>query len=245
MLAAEIIGLSPWWALVAVSIALVGSATQASIGIGLGLIAAPTLVLIDAGFIPGAVSISVVPLTVGMTIREHAHIDHRVFRAAAGRLAGVVVGAVVIALASRDVVAVVIGLSVLLAVVGSVSGVHFAPTDRNLLIAGTAAGFTGTVAAIGGPPMALTYQHSDPRTLRATLAAFNTIGSMFTIPSLIIAGAIGWRELQLALLLVPGVLLGLLLGRAGIARLPAERVRGFVLAACASSALVLLARQIV
>lgn len=245
MLAADLIGLSPWWVAVAVLIVFVGSATQASIGIGLGLLAAPTLVLIDPAFIPGALSMCVVPLTVGMTMRERGHVDRRVYRAAVGRLAGVIAGAVVIAIASRDVVAVVIAFSVLLAVVGSVSGLRFATSDRNLMIAGTASGFTGTVAAIGGPPMALTYQHSDPRTLRATLAAFNTIGSAFTIPSLVIAGVIGWREFQLALLLVPGVVGGLWLGRIGIARLRADRVRGFVLAACASSAIVLLARQIV
>ncbi|NNE11477.1 MAG: sulfite exporter TauE/SafE family protein [Ilumatobacter sp.] len=244
MLAAEVIGLSPWWAAVAVLIVFVGSATQASIGIGLGLLAAPTLVLIDTAFIPGALSVCVVPLTIGMTIREFDHVDRRIYRAAVGRFVGVVTGAIVIAVASRDVVAIVIALSVLLAVVGSISGLRFATSDRNLMIAGTASGFTGTVAAIGGPPMALTYQHSDPRTLRATLAAFNTIGSSFTIPSLAIAGVIGRRELQLAALLVPGVVAGLWLGRIGIARLPADRVRGFVLAICAGSALVLLGRQL-
>ena len=92
--------------------------------------------------------------------------------------------------------------------------------------------------------MALTYQHSDPRTLRATLALFNMIGSAFTIPSLVIAGVIGRRELALALMLVPGVLIGLRVGRFTIARLPPERVRPYVLVACAASAVVLLARQV-
>lgn len=245
MFAATVIGLHPALALLAVAIVFIGSATQASIGIGLGLLAAPTLTLIDTGFIPGALAISVVPLTIGMTVREWDHVDREIFRAVAGRFAGVVFGAWVVSQASRNVIAVVIGLSVLLAVIGSASGVRFAPTRRNVMIAGTAAGFSGTVAAIGGPPMALTYQHSDPRTLRATLAAFNTIGSSFTIPSLAIAGAIGWRELQLAGLLVPGVVAGLWFGRFGIARMPAHRVRPFVLTACATSALVLLGRQVV
>jgi uncharacterized protein len=244
VLAFEVIGLDPWLAVLAVTIVFVGSATQASIGIGLGLLAAPTLTLIDPAFIPGALTVSVVPLTVGMTIRELDHVDRRIFRAAIGRLAGVIAGAWVASQADQGLIAAVIGFSVLLAVVGSATGVHFATSRRNLMIAGTAAGFTGTVAGIGGPPMALTYQHSDPRTLRATLAAFNTIGSAFTIPSLAIAGVIGRRELRLAALLVPGVLLGLWFGRIGIARLPADRVRPFVLVACATSAVVLLLRQL-
>jgi uncharacterized membrane protein YfcA len=244
VLAFEIIGLDAWWAVVALVIVFVGSATQASIGVGLGLLAAPTLALIDPGFIPGALTVSVVPLTVGMAAREFDHVDRGIFRAAIGRLAGVVAGAWVASQAGQGVIAAVIGFSVLLAVIGSATGIHFQPSRRNLMIAGTAAGFTGTVAGIGGPPMAVTYQHSDPRTLRATLAAFNTIGSMFTIPSLAIAGVIGRRELQLAALLIPGVVLGLWFGRIGIARLPTDRVRPFVLIACAASAVALLARQL-
>jgi uncharacterized membrane protein YfcA len=56
---------------------------------------------------------------------------------------------------------------------------------------------------------------------------------------------LGVRELQLAAVLVPGVFAGLWLGRVGIARLPAHRVRAFVLLACASSAVVLLANELV
>jgi len=239
-----VLGLEPWQAALAVTIVFIGSATQASIGIGLGLLAAPTLTLIDPGFIPGAIAIAVVPLTVGMTVREIDHVDREIYRAVVGRVAGIVVGAWAVAQASQDFIAVVIACSVILAVIASAFGVRFAPSRRNLMVAGTVAGFTGTVAAIGGPPMALTYQHSDPRTLRASLAAFNTIGSAFIIPSLAIAGVIGRRELQLGAMLIPGILLGLWVGRIGIARLPAERVRPFVLAICAGSAVVLLLRQL-
>jgi uncharacterized membrane protein YfcA len=244
MLAADVFGLSSWQVAAAVLIVVIGSATQASIGIGLGLLAAPTLSLIDPAFIPGAIAIAVVPLTVGMTVREHEHVDREIYRAAIGRLAGVVLGAWLLTRAGDGFIAIVIGASVLLAVIASATGIRFAPTRRNVMIAGTASGFTGTVAAIGGPPMALTYQHSDPRTLRSSLAAFNMIGSAFTIPSLVIAGVIGLRELQLALVLVPGVFAGLWLGRIGIARLPAERVRLFVLIACAGSAVVLLGHEL-
>lgn len=244
MLAAEVIGLDPWLAALAILIVFVGSALQASIGIGLGLLAAPTLAVIDPGFIPGALTMCVVPLVVGMTVREIEHVDRSIFRAVIGRLTGVVIGAWVAGTTGPRTIAIVVGLSVLLAVIASATKLHFAPTRRNLLIAGTAAGFSGTVAGIGGPPMALTYQHSDPRVLRGSLAAFNTIGSMFTIPSLVIAGVIGWREFQLALMLIPGVLVGLWTGRFTIARLRPERVRPFVLAACAGSAILLLVSEL-
>lgn len=244
MLAAQVAGLNPWLAALAVLIVLIGSATQASIGVGLGLLAAPTLSLIDPAFIPGAIAVSVVPLTVGMAVRERDHIDPTIYQAVGGRVVGIVAGAWLLTQVGRDVVAIVIGVSVLLAVIGTASGLRFETSRRNLLIAGTASGFSGTVAGIGGPPMALTYQHADPRTLRGSLAAFNTIGSMFIIPSLVIADVIGRRELQLAALMIPGVVIGLQLGRIGVARIPAHRVRPFVLLACAASAAVLLVKQL-
>jgi uncharacterized membrane protein YfcA len=246
MLAAELIGLEWWAAGIAVVIVLIGSALQASIGVGLGLLAAPTLAAIDPDFIPGALTVCVVPLTIGMVVREHHHIDReRIWKASGGRIVGVVIGTWVAAATSPTVIAIIVGLTVLLAVVASVTGLHFAPTDRNIVVAGAAAGFTGTSAGVGGPPMALTYQHSDPGTLRSTLAAFNAIGSAMTIPSLAIAGVIGRREVELALMLVPGVVVGLWLGGLTIARLPPARVRPIVLAACAASALALLLRQLI
>ncbi|MDJ0769129.1 MAG: sulfite exporter TauE/SafE family protein [Ilumatobacter sp.] len=246
MVAAQIIGLDVWLALVCVVIVLVGSGLQASIGIGLGLLAAPTLTLIDADFVPGALVLANVPLVVGMTVREHHHVDRGgIGRASAGRLVGAVVGAWVAATAGAGVIASIIGVTVLLAVAASAGGVRFTPTPNSLTVAGTAAGFTGTAAGIGGPPMAITYQHADPRVLRSSLAAFNTIGSAMTITGLVVAGVIGERELQLGLLLVPGILLGLWSGKYTIARLPPARVRTYVLVACAASALTLLIRQLV
>lgn len=244
MLATEFLGLEVWEAALAVCIVFVGSATQASIGIGLGLMAAPTLSLIDPDLIPGAIAISVVPLGVGMAAREWDHVDPAIYRAVIGRVGGVLFGAWAVAQAGRDLITVVIGVTVLLAVVASALGWHFAPTRRNLMVAGTVSGFTGTVAGIGGPPLALTYQHSDPRTLRASLAMFNTIGSAVIIPSLWFVGVIGRREFQLGLMLVPGVLAGLWVGRHTITRIPARLVRPFVLLVCSGSAIVLLARQL-
>ena len=246
MLAAEIVGVDAWLMAIAMAIVLIGAATQASIGVGLGLMAAPTLSLIDPSFIPGALTLSIPPLVVGMAWRERQHIDATIYRAVPTRFLGSVLGATLVATQGEDAVTIVIGLAVLLAVVASVTGLHFRPTLRNQLIAGAGSGFAGTVAGVGGPPMAITYQHADPRVLRATLAVFNTIGLIcFTLPTLVIAGVTGWRELQLACLLVPSVVAGFSIGRFTIAKLPPERVRPFVLLVCAASAVVVLAKTAV
>lgn len=241
-----ILGIDIWLVALCLFVVMAGAALQASIGIGMGLLAAPLLGLIDPAFVPGAIVVTVVPLSVGMALRERHHIDRRgIGWAILGRLPGVVLGAWLAAAAGHDAIAVVIGVSVLVAVAASLTRVHFAPSDRNLFIAGTTSGFTGTAAGIGGPPMALTYQHSDPRTLRATLAAFFTVGAAMSITSLVITGVLGWHEFQLGVLLIPAVLVGLVISQYTVARLPAERVRPIVLAVCAASAVSLLMSRVV
>ncbi len=240
-----IAGLSPWVALIALAIAFVGSSLQASIGIGLGLVAAPTMTLLDPDFVPGALVIAVVPLTVGMAARERDHIDGRgLLTAVPGRFVGVIVGAFVLVNTGTGTIALVVAASVLIAVLASLTSRRFAPSPRNLAIAGAGSGFAGAVAGVGGPPMALTYQHADPGTLRSTLAVFHSIGAFVTIPSLVIAGAIGTHQWQLAALLVPGVLAGLFAGRYTIGRLPQTLVRLAVLVVCAASAVALLVQQL-
>lgn len=245
MFAAELVGVGVPWLIVASLIVFAGAATQASIGVGLGLLAAPTLSLIDADFVPGALVVATAPLVIGMTVREHVHVDVQgIWRALIGRVGGIALGAWLLTRTGQQTIAIVIGVSVLLAVAASLGGVHVAPTGRNLVVAGAASGFAGAVAGVGGPPMALTYQHADPRILRATLSAFHVFGAAMTIPSLMLAGVIGGREAQLALLLIPGVLLGLWSGKYVIARLPPARVRPLVLVACAAAAVLLLGRQV-
>ena len=70
-------------------------------------------------------------------------------------------------------------------------------------------GFMGTVSGIGGPPIALVYQHSDGPTLRGTLARYFTVGNLVAIPTLVVAGHLGRDELLPIAVLVPGALAGL------------------------------------
>jgi len=238
-------GLDPWLAVGCMVVVFVGALVQSSIGIGLGLIASPILGLVDPEFVPVALLVAILPMTIAMAVRERESIDRTgIGWAIGGRVPGTIVGAWIAAQASHTTLAIVIAVVVLCAVIGSASGIHFAPTKRNLAISGAASGFGGTAAGIGGPPMALTYQHSDPATMRSTLALFFVVGIFISFTTLGIAGVIGRRELQLGLLLVPASLLGVWVSKYTAQRLPAERVRPLVLLLCAISAIILLLEAI-
>ena len=126
-------------------------------------------------------------------------------RAVPVRAVGTLVGTWLVVEGGQRAVAIVIATAVLLAVASSLTGLKVRPTRRNQLIAGGVAGVSGTVAGIGGPPMAITYQYEDAGVLRASLAAFNAVSIVaLSIPLLVIADVIGWREVQLAIVLVAG-----------------------------------------
>lgn len=237
----QLAGLDLWVALACLGVVTIGSTLQGVIGLGMGLLAAPLLAIADPGFLPLSTVIAVIPLGLGAAWRERHAVERRdVAIALGGRVVGVALGAWAAATTGHGFLVLMVAISVLIAVVGSVTGLKFATTDRNLLLAGAASGFTGTAAGVGGPPMGLTYQHAHPATLRATLSAFFAVGALVSFAGLAIAGQVDRHRLGLALVVLPGVPLGLLLSKPLIGRLPADRVRPLVLAVCAASAIGLL-----
>jgi uncharacterized membrane protein YfcA len=235
------LGLSIGMALACVTVVYVGAVVQASIGIGLGMIASPMLLLADSDFIPAAIMLAVLPLTFTIAWIDRSHIEPReVGFAIAGRIPGTIAGALVVASMTDRVLAILVAGSVLLAVVASITGRLFQPTDRALVAAGLASGFAATTTGVGGPPMALTYQNSDPATMRATISAFFSIGSILSIGALWLAGEVGVRQLQLTALILPGVVLGIITARAVKDLLRPEVVRPAVLVICTTAAIALL-----
>lgn len=246
MIAATVLGIDGWALAVCLLIVFVGALVQGTVGVGLGMLGAPLLALVDPDFVPVGILLPVVPLSMTMAWRERHHVDRSgIAWAVAGRVPGTIVGAWVVGHADGSVLTLMIGIVVLLAVAASLAGVRFAPTRRNLAIAGAASGFTGTSAGIGGPPMALTYQHGDPRTIRSTLAVYFMIGLTISFVSLAIGGVIDGRQVRLGLLLVPASVLGTIAAPTFARRVHPDRVRVGVLVLCAVSALTLIVEELV
>ena len=235
------LGLSLAMTIACITVVFVAATVQASIGIGLGMIASPVLLFADPDFIPTAIMLAVLPLTFTVAWVDREHIEARdVGFALIGRVPGVIAGALVVAALSERVLAVMVAASVLLAVLASITGRLFEPTGRALVVAGLASGFAGTTTGVGGPPMALTYQNSDPATMRATISAFFAIGSLMSLAALALAGEVGMRQLQLTLLILPGVGLGVVTSRRVKDHLRPDVVRPAVLAICTVASVALL-----
>jgi uncharacterized protein len=224
---------------------LAGATVQSLVGLGLGLVAAPVITMVEPRLMPELMLwlACTYPLVTLAGEREDIH------WAGLGwslppRLLGTALGVAAVATFSTKVLSLGVAVMVLAAVLVTWLAVRLPMTRGSLMTAGLVSGFSGTATSIGGPPMAILYQHRPPREIRTTLAVYFMVGAALSLAGLALAGQLGLREALLAVCLAPVLPLGAVLGRVLRRRLPAHRVRGAVLLICASSALVLLVRSL-
>lgn len=222
-----------------------GAALQGSIGFGMALVASPILVMVDPRFIPEPYMLSALILSISMVRRERGSVDlNGVKWAIVGRIPATVLAGWLLVVVPQDIMVLVFGVIVLVAVAISASGVRFPPVRSNLIGAGFLAGLMGTIATIGGPPMAIVYQESDSPTLRSTLSAYFIFGGLFSLITLFAYGRVGWPEFFLALALCPGIILGYLLSSRLLPHIRRNHTRAGVLILAAVSAVIVIVRQI-
>ena len=235
--------LEPFNITIAVAIMAMGSALQASVGIGLALLVVPLLALVDQSFIPGPMLLAGVMLASLTAYRERTAIDVAALRSSLIGLAiGTILGALALKLASGPHLDKVFGGLVLLAVLLSVSGYKFNATPRSLMVAGGAAGMMGAMVGIHGPPISLVFQNTQPRVARAMLGAFFSVAYLGAVAALAAFGLFGIPELVRAAILLPGVVVGLVAAPYLARHIDGKRLRLFILGIAAASGLLLLVR---
>jgi len=214
----------------ATAFVLVGAAVQGAVGFGANLIAAPLLVLIEPAYVPGPMLTAALFLTIMMTWRDRRHVDLVGLRYAfAGRIVGTIPAALVVSMVTAAVFDVLFGALVVLAVGFSLLGPRLSPTPRASICTGAISGFMATTAAVGGPPMALLYQHEEGRRLRGTLAGYFVLGAALSLLALAIVGEYGRTEIMLGATLCPGMLVGFAFSGLLAKRMDRRGVRPFVL----------------
>ncbi len=223
----------------------IGSAVQGAAGFGLGLIAAPVLLLLDPHWVPGPLMAAGVALTALVAYHEREHIDWLGLRFAfIGRTIGTIAAAIVLTMVSARAFNLIFAGLVLLAVALSMLGVKASPTRGHATSAGLLSGFMGTISSIGGPPLALLYQREGGPRLRATLAALFVTGAAISIAALAVIGRYGVVELWLTAFLVPATILGYVAASGLQGVVDRAGVRPLVLALSAASAAAVLFRTL-
>jgi uncharacterized membrane protein YfcA len=220
-----------------------GAATQASIGLGLNLVAVPILALIDPVFVPGPVLLHSFIVASASSYRLRSDIDRIELGAStAGLVAGTLLAALLLARIDPAYLPRMFGVLVLTAVALTAAGYRIGLTRRNLVAASASAGVMGTIAGVHGPPIALLYQHERPERVRSALLPFFAVANLISLVALGAIGMLGWRQIEASAILVPGLVVGLLSAPWLIRLMSARMIRACILAISALSGLVLLLR---
>ncbi len=225
-------------------IVCIGSMIQGSVGIGLGFVAVPLLVLLDPRFVPGPLLLAALFLTLLVSFREYRSIDTKGIKwASLGRLIGTLFATYLLTILPRQHLGMLFAGIIIIAVVLSISGFKLSVNPRSLVGTGALSGFMGTTAAIGGVPLALLYQRYQGPQLRGTLSGIFVIGTIISLIFLGLIGHFGVLEIQLAMVLLPGILLGFLISGKTARLLDEEWIRPTVLILASLSAVAVILKN--
>jgi uncharacterized membrane protein YfcA len=225
---------------------VVGATVQGLVGLGVGLVSAPVVTLLAPELMPGMLLFMGFFTPAFSLAADRSDIDWRGLAwSLPFRVPGTVVGVLLVAAVAERALGVVVGVMVLVTVLVTWRTLEVPLTRVNLSIAGLISGVTGTATSIGGPPLAVLYQHQRAARIRNTLAVYFAVGAVLSLIGLAVAGRITRAEIGLAALYLPALLLGLWLARVLRRRLPTDSIRGGVLLVCAVAGLALLVRSAV
>lgn len=224
----------------------VAALVQGAIGVGFALIVAPIAAVLRPDLLPGSILFLMLPLNAFVAWRERRHFDLRgASWITLGRVAGTFAGLWILVAVTRPELNLVVGITTVCAAVVTKLGPKFVPNRRAFVGAGLITGVTETATGIGGPPLALIYQHHPAPALRSTIALCFLLGEVFSLVVLFAEHRVGLRQLEDALLLAPPLAIGLVASGWAHRRLSAGMLRDAVLAFAVLSGIVLIVQAAV
>ncbi len=222
------------------------AALQGSIGFGFAVLSVPLLTLVDPALTPIPQIFLALPMAVAALWRERTRLDvSGIGWIVAGRIPGAFLGAWILTRIDERLLSVIIAVVVIGAVVAIGRGLTIRLDRTNRIVAGLISGFTGTTAAIGGPPLALLYRDADGGLVRSSLGAIFTIGIVINLTLLGFTGAIRSHDLFVAGLLAPAMGAGFAVSGRLLHRVEGRVVRTGILVVSAIAAAGLLVQALV
>jgi uncharacterized membrane protein YfcA len=227
---------------IAIAVALAGF-VQGSTGVGFALIVAPVLGLLAPQWLPVVVLVLMLPLNLYVVWRERAALDWRSGGwITLGRFAGTFGGLWVLVVLSASHLNLLIGISTIAAAAVTLAMPVFRPGRGVYVAAGLITGVTETATGIGGPPLALVYQHHPVAVMRSTIAMCFLVGELISLAFLWHGGRVDAAQLAQAAPLLPALLLGTALSQLVHRRVDAGALRTFVMLFSIASGVLLVAR---
>lgn len=224
---------------------VLAATVQGLVGLGLALVSAPVVTLLEPQLMPEFMLWLALMMPAVTLMREHHEIDWRGLGWSLPlRVVGTYFGVLLVASFPPAGLGIAVGVMVLVSVVLTGRYVRIPVNVGTLSAAGFISGVTGTATSIGGPPMAILYQHHPPHQIRSTLGVFFIVGAALSLTGLGLAGELETSTFYLALTMAPALVTGFVISRFLKRRVPHHRIRTGVLLVSGLSAAVVLVRSI-
>jgi uncharacterized membrane protein YfcA len=196
--------------LVAATAVSVGSVVQGSVGFGLNLLSAPFIAIVIPAALPATLVLVAFPLAISTVAREHHSVEGPALRwMFLGAVPGTVLGLLIIGQVDATELAIVVGSITLTGVLLSVVSPPVPINRSTSLVAGFASNVFGTASSVGGPPVALLFQHRHGPVTRSTLGAFFSSSALLSIIGYLATGKITVDQALFAASLAPFMVGGL------------------------------------
>jgi uncharacterized membrane protein YfcA len=229
----------------ALILATIGSAVQGVLGFGLAVVAAPTLMLYNSKsvFVPGPMLLAAMLLTLLIALGDRGSVaKDEVAIGAVGRVVGMLPAAYALSVMSQSQYNVLFAGLILFGVLLSASGWHLQPTPKTLFAASILSAFAGTISSVGGPPLALVYQHQKGPHIRGTMSTIFTLGTVISLIGLWWVDRFGRAQVVAGLLLMPAVVAGFAASRYMTHWIDGKWTRPAILAVSVLSAVVIVVK---
>jgi uncharacterized membrane protein YfcA len=234
--------ITPQFSLLAATV-VVAACVQGTVGIGFALIVAPVLAFLRPELLPVSLLFLMLPLNLFTVMREHHALDWSGGSwITLGRALGTLAGAGVLAVLSSHALNLLIGAATIGTAVATIVAPAFSPNRSAFVTVGLLTGISETTTGIGGPPLALAYQHGRPEVLRSTVAACFLAGELLSLGILAAVGRTTLQQMLSAALLLPFLAVGGIASSFVRNRVNGLLLRGLVLAFAVTSGAILVVR---
>jgi hypothetical protein len=225
------------------TIVAIAACVQGTLGIGFALVVAPVLAVLNPQLLPVSLLLLMVPLNLFTLLREHHAFDWRgAGWITLGRAAGTLAGAVILIRLTSHGLNLVVGVATIAVAIVTMAAPAFSPDRKAFVSVGLLTGISETATGIGGPPLALAYQHHRPEGLRSTVAGCFLLGELLSIGVLAILGRATSQQALSAALLLPFLAIGGLVSSFARRWVNARTLRAIVLLFAVISGAFLIAR---
>jgi len=235
--------ITPQFLLMATTVAI-AACVQGTIGIGFALVVAPVLAFLRPELLPVSLLFLMLPLNLFTVLREHHAFDWTGGSwITLGRTFGTLVGASVLVALPSHALNLLIGAATIVVALVTMIAPAFSPNRSAFVTVGLLTGISETATGIGGPPLALAYQHHRPEVLRSTVAGCFLLGELLSVGVLGAIGRMTSQQMLSAALLLPFLAIGGLVSSFLRHSLNGRLLRGLVLIFAVTSGAILILRR--